>query len=67
MRKAADRYTALKQSGRLIPNEDIFIPACGIYNNYPLFMLNRKHFEKIADLIPFWVFYNLNDLPRQSP
>ncbi len=53
MRKAAELYTGLKQSGRLIPNEDIFIAACGIYNNYPLFTLNRKHFERIPDLILF--------------
>ncbi len=53
MRKAAELYTGLNQSGQLIPNEDIFIAACGIYKNYPLFTLNRKHFEIIPDLILF--------------
>ena len=53
MRKAAELYTILKQSGRLIYNEDIIIAACSIYNNSSLFTLNRKHFERIPDLILF--------------
>ncbi len=53
MRKAAVLYNALKQREELIPNEDIFIASCSICKNYPLFTLNRKHFERIPDLILF--------------
>lgn len=49
-RKAADIYTNLKKTGKLISHEDIFIAACALNRNYSLFTLNKTHFENIKYL-----------------
>ena len=49
-RRAADIYTNLKKNGKLISHEDIFIAACALHRKYPLFTLNKTHFENIKYL-----------------
>jgi predicted nucleic acid-binding protein len=50
LNKAADIYVALKQSGKLIDDGDIFIAASCIVNGYTLVTDNTRHFERIAGL-----------------
>ena len=49
-RKASEIHTELKMKGNMIDNEDIFIAACAICRNYPLFTTNKKHFSRIPSL-----------------
>ena len=50
-RRAAKVYSQLKDSGSLIANEDILLAACSLHCGYPLFALNRSHFERIEGLV----------------
>ena len=50
-RKASKIYTKLKLSGNLIDTADIIIAASAIQRNFPLFTINKKHFERISGLI----------------
>ena len=49
-RKASEIYTDLKAKGNPIDNEDIFIAACALSRNYPLFTNNKKHFNRISSI-----------------
>ena len=44
-------YKQLKQQSNLIDIPDIMIAGTAIQNNMPLATLNRKHFERINDLL----------------
>jgi predicted nucleic acid-binding protein len=50
LNKATDIYVALKQSGKLIDDGDIFIGASCIVHGYTLITDNTRHFERIAGL-----------------
>lgn len=49
--KAAIVYHDLKKRNKLIEFRDIFIAATAIHQDLPLFTLNKKHFNRIPDLI----------------
>jgi len=48
--EASRIYHQLKMQGMMIEFRDIFIAATAIVNNQELKSLNRKHFERIANL-----------------
>jgi tRNA(fMet)-specific endonuclease VapC len=48
--KAAQIYNLLKNQNKLIEFRDIFIAATCIVNELPLVTLNKKHFNRIAEL-----------------
>jgi len=48
-RRAASLYTPLKQTGRLIGNEDV-LPATALELGVLALTRNVKHFERIPDL-----------------
>ena len=44
-------YKQLKQQNKLIDIPDIMIAGTALQNNMPLATLNRKHFERIKNLV----------------
>jgi predicted nucleic acid-binding protein len=49
-RRAASLYTSLKQTGRLIGNEDVLLAATALDLGVPVLTRNVKHFARIPDL-----------------
>ena len=47
---AAQIYSDLKKSGKLIEDDDIFIGAMALENNAILVTNNERHLERINDL-----------------
>lgn len=50
-RVAVEVNKALKQKRKLIDTADLFIAATAIAHRLPLATLNRKHFERVENLI----------------
>ena len=50
-KKAVIIYKKLKLLSKQIDTADLFIAAIAMSNNLPVATLNRKHFERIDDLI----------------
>jgi len=48
---AVDIFRSLKRANKLIDVPDIFIAATAMYHKMPLATINRKHFERIENLI----------------
>jgi len=51
VKRAIEIHKKLKQQNRLIDIPDIMIAGTVLQNNMPLATLNKKHFERINDLI----------------
>jgi len=51
VQSAVDIYRDLKSKNQLISLPDIFIAATAIANDLPLQTLNRKHFDRIEQLV----------------
>lgn len=49
--KASEIYRELKTQNKLIEFRDILIGATAITNNFPLATANKKHFERLKDVI----------------
>lgn len=48
--RAAALYTHLRDSGQLIPNEDLLIAATALVRRCALHTLNRRHYRRIPAL-----------------
>lgn len=49
--KAAQIFNTLKEQGNLIDIADILIASIAISNNQPLLTENKKHFDRIKELV----------------
>jgi predicted nucleic acid-binding protein len=51
--EAANIYHRLRTTNRMIEFRDIFIAATCIVHNVPLVTRNKKHFERVEELVFF--------------
>jgi tRNA(fMet)-specific endonuclease VapC len=49
--KAAEIFQQLKRKNKIIGHRDIMIAATALHHNLPLKTLNKKHFDRIEELI----------------